>query len=114
MELLSAVEHMADCGFAHMDIKPANLLVAAARGGLEGEIQILLGDFGTVIPSSAAMETAAAGAPVRRWCVRAGCLPTTGVSPFPATVVRWCGLPRRWTLAGRTSGPTSGRPGARC
>ena len=73
VELLCAVEHVAACGFAHMDIKPDNLLVAAGRGGVEGEIQILLGDFGTVIPLTAAMETAVAGAPVRAVvCVDAG------------------------------------------
>ena len=49
VELLCGVEHIALCGYAHMDVKPGNLLVTEARGGAEGEIQILLGDFGTVV-----------------------------------------------------------------
>ena len=61
VELLCAVEHVAACGFAHMDIKPDNLLVAVGRGGVEGEIQILLGDFGTVIPQSDDMGKEVAG-----------------------------------------------------
>ena len=68
VELLCAVEHVALCGFAHMDIKPDNLLVAAARGGVAGEVQIVLGDFGTVTPLSLAMEKGLAGAPVRLLC----------------------------------------------
>ena len=56
---------MAACGFAHMDIKPDNLLVAAGRGGVEGEIQILLGDFGTLIPLTEASETCFNGNMVR-------------------------------------------------
>lgn len=64
VELLSGVEHVAECGYAHLDIKPDNLLVTAARGGVVGEIQILLGDFGTVTALSAAMDAAPNGATV--------------------------------------------------
>ena len=67
MEVLYAVEHVALCGYAHMDLKPPNLLVAAACGGVEGEIQLRLGDFGTVVPLTADLQTAMDGNPVFAW-----------------------------------------------
>ena len=64
VELLSAVEHIASCGFAHMNITPSNMLVTAGRGGVEGEIQILLGGFGTITERSDGLERAVAGSMV--------------------------------------------------